>query len=503
MKQTLQLRLGQQLTMTPQLQQAIRLLQLSSLELQSEIQEILETNPLLEKTEENEQAQEALEKNKTENEQSLLSETVLAHDLNQPQTEMSDASANERETDANTAEIPTELAVDSSWEDTYDTFTPGRSSESDNRSYENTAHVGDNLGDHLLWQMELTPFSDIEATIAIQIIDGIDEQGYLAATLEDIHHTIVTQADPEIEMDEIEAVLTRIQHFDPPGVGSRDLSENMKIQLNFLDEDTPWLSEAKLIVKSHFNLLANREYNLLMRRMKLSETDLQSAVSLLKSLNPRPGNKISDQQAEYVIPDVFIRKEKDKWKVELNPDVTPKLSINSLYAHLAQGNNRDSAYMKNHLQEARWFLKSLRSRNDTLLKVATCIVDRQKDFLEYGDEAMKPLVMHDVAEVVNMHESTISRVTTKKYMHTPKGIFELKYFFSSHVSTANGGECSATAIRAMLRKLIAAEHRSKPLSDNKLASMLAEKGINVARRTVAKYREAMSIPPSNERKRLV
>jgi len=503
MKQTLQLRLGQQLTMTPQLQQAIRLLQLSSLELQSEIQEILETNPLLEKTDENEQAAENSEKNNTDNDgQSQLNEVVLAHDLNQPQADAS-TSTNEHDTDAPSADIPSELAVDSSWEDTYDTYSPGRSSDSDNRSYENTAQSGDSLSEHLMWQMELTPFNDIEATIAIQIIDGIDEQGYLTTTLDDIHHTIVTQADPEIEIDEIEAVLKRVQHFDPPGVGARNLAENMQIQLDYLDTDTAWLREAKLIVHSHFNLLANREYNLLMRRMKLSEIDLQSAVSLLKSLNPRPGNKISDQQAEYVIPDVFIRKEKDQWKVELNPDVTPKLSINSLYAHLAQGNNRDSAYMKNHLQEARWFLKSLRSRNDTLLKVATCIVDRQRDFLEFGDEAMKPLVMHDVAEVVNMHESTISRVTTKKYMHTPKGIFELKYFFSSHVSTANGGECSATAIRAMLRKLIAAEHRSKPLSDNKLASMLAEKGINVARRTVAKYREAMSIPPSNERKRLV
>jgi len=302
-------------------------------------------------------------------------------------------------------------------------------------------------------------------------------------------------------IEEIEAVLSRIQHFDPPGVGARNLLECMQIQLAYLDEDTPWLNEAKRVVDDYFDLLANREYNLIMRRMKLSEADLQQAVTLLKTLNPRPGGQITDQLPEYVIPDVFIRKDKDNWKVELNPDVTPKLASNSLYARMAHGNGNDSAYMKNHLQEARWFLKSLRSRNETLLKVATCIVDRQKAFLEHGDEAMKPLVMHEVAEVVNMHESTISRVTTKKYMHTPHGIYELKYFFSSHVSTANGGECSATAIRAMLRKLIAADHRSKPLSDNKLASMLAEQGINVARRTVAKYREAMSIPPSKERKR--
>ncbi|MFV2056639.1 MAG: RNA polymerase factor sigma-54 [Thiohalomonadales bacterium] len=506
MKQTLQLKLGQQLTMTPQLQQAIRLLQLSSLELQAEIQEILETNPLLENSEENEHIKGDNSHENPDHAQSQREETVLANDLNRTQLDTAEGSVNnsERDTDAPPSDIPSELSVDSSWEDTYDTYSPGtRTADSDNRAYENTAHTGNSLNEHLLWQMELTPFSDIEVTIAMQIIDAIDEHGYLSAPLEDIHQTIIDQADPEIELDEIEAVLTRIQYFDPPGIGARDLCESMRIQLNYLDADTPWLKEAKLIVSNHFNLLANREYNLLMRRMKLSESNLQETVLLLKSLNPRPGNKISDQQAEYVIPDVFIRKEKDRWKVELNPDVTPKLSINSLYAHLAQGNNRDSAYMKNHLQEARWFLKSLRSRNDTLLKVATCIVERQQDFLEFGDEAMKPLVMHDVAEVVNMHESTISRVTTKKYMHTPKGIFELKYFFSSHVSTANGGECSATAIRAMLRKLIAAELRNKPLSDNKLASLLAEKGINVARRTVAKYREAMSIPPSNERKRLV
>ena len=243
-----------------------------------------------------------------------------------------------------------------------------------------------------------------------------------------------------------------------------------------------------------------------MRRMRLSEEQLQQTILLIQSLNPRPGSQITDSQPEYIIPDVFVRKVKGIWRVELNPEVTPRLSINSLYAGMAQGSNTsssDTSFLKNHLQEARWFLKSLKSRNETLLKVAKCIVERQRAFLEYGDEAMKPLVMHDVAEVVEMHESTISRVTTKKYMHTPRGIYELKYFFSSHVSTASGGECSATAIRAMLKKLIAAEEANKPLSDNKLANMLAKQGINVARRTVAKYREAMAIPPSNERKRLM
>lgn len=495
MKQSLQIKLGQQLTMTPQLQQAIRLLQLSSLELQAEIQEILETNPLLEKPEEGESES----SDSSEDSGNAMEEKLAAQSSSE-----NDSSNGEREIDASQNEIPDDLPVDSNWEDTYDNYmgSSGGAVE-DNRNYENANSSSDSLVDHLMWQMRLTPFSELEQAIATEIIDGIDEHGYLSVPLDDIHQSVKEELDPELELDEVEAVLTRIQHFEPPGVGARDLRECMQIQLSYLDPETPWLNEAKKLVGEYFDLLAKREYSLLMRRMKVNESDLQNAIVLLKSLNPRPGSQIDSGQAEYIIPDVFIRKEKGQWRVELNPEVTPRLSINSLYANMAQGNSRDSAYMKNHLQEARWFLKSLKSRNETLLKVATCIVERQRAFLEYGDEGMKPLVMHDVAEVVNMHESTISRVTTKKYMHTPRGIYELKYFFSSHVSTANGGECSATAIRAMLRKLIAAEQRNKPLSDNKLASLLAEQGINVARRTVAKYREAMSIPPSNERKRLV
>lgn len=501
MKQTLQLRLGQQLTMTPQLQQAIRLLQLSSLELQTEIQEILESNPLLETSEDAEQSNTQSQDVESSQESRDENEAYSAQEEGARET----IDPIERELDEPQTDIPTDLPLDSGWEDTFDNYGTNRSGEADNRTFETAAQSGGSLSEHMTWQMELTPFTEIETVIATQIIDSISDQGYLLTSLDDIRQSISDNIGPELELDieEVEAVLRRIQHFDPPGIGARDLRECMQIQLSYLNENTPWLSEAKRVVDEYFDLLASREYSLIMRRMKLSESDLQQAVLLLKSLNPRPGSQITNQQPEYVIPDVFIRKEKDVWKVELNPDVTPKLSINSLYAHMAQGNGNDSTYMKNHLQEARWFLKSLKSRNETLLKVATCIVDRQKGFLEHGDVAMKPLVMHDVAEVVNMHESTISRVTTKKYMHTPRGIFELKYFFSSHVSTANGGECSATAIRAMLKKLIAAEHRSKPLSDNKLASLLAEQGINVARRTVAKYREAMSIPPSNERKRLV
>jgi RNA polymerase sigma-54 factor len=509
MKQTLQLKLGQTLTMTPQLQQAIRLLQLSSLELQTEIQEILETNPMLEASEDSSQNDSSDDQ---DSEQQAADSNEAANDADKISSSSSDneelttrSENSERELDSSQQDdIPDDLPVDSDWEDTYDSYASSKGSDNeDTRGLEQPASSGESLSEHLMWQMQMTPFSDTDMVIATAIIDSIAESGFLSGSLEDIYDSLKDELD--IELDEVESVLRRVQSFDPPGVGARDLQESMKIQLSYCDPETPWLEEARRVVNDYFELLAKREFNVLMRRMKLSQQDLQHVISLIQSLTPRPGSQISNNQTEYVVPDVFVRKVKGQWKVELNPEVTPRLSINSLYAGMAQKNSSssDTAYMKNHLQEARWFLKSLKSRNETLLKVAKCIVDRQRDFLEEGDEAMKPLVMHDVAEVVNMHESTISRVTTKKYMHTPRGIYELKYFFSSHVSTASGGECSATAIRAMLKKLIAAEEANKPLSDNKLAIMLGKQGINVARRTVAKYREAMQIPPSNERKRLV
>jgi RNA polymerase sigma-54 factor len=517
MKQTLQLKLGQSLTMTPQLQQAIRLLQLSSLELQAEIQEILESNPLLEITEDSNN--DSGDNENPENVASGDSSDTAVNENRSESTESDEFNDNQLAAEAaepdidrrsNMEDIPDDLPVDSSWEDTYDSYQPSRAAgDDDQRNYEQPSSAGESLAQHLEWQLLLTPFSETDQAIATAIIDSIDHNGYLTTSLEDICDSLNENADADeekVELDEVESVLKRVQNFDPPGVGARDIRECMQLQLNTCDPATPWLEEAKAVVNDYFDLLANRDYPLIMRRMRISEEQLQQVVLLIQSLNPRPGSQITNSQPEYIIPDVFVRKVKGIWRVELNPEVTPRLSINSLYAGMAQGSNNsssDTSFLKNHLQEARWFLKSLKSRNETLLKVAKCIVERQRAFLEYGDEAMKPLVMHDVAEVVDMHESTISRVTTKKYMHTPRGIYELKYFFSSHVSTANGGECSATAIRAMLKKLIAAEEASKPLSDNKLASLLAKQGINVARRTVAKYREAMAIPPSNERKRLM
>jgi RNA polymerase sigma-54 factor len=505
MKQSLQLRIGQHLTMTPQLQQAIRLLQLSALELQQEMQTALESNPMLEiGEEESAEGQEPL--NGADHDE--------PHGENpgeSPEYESESVVAQETRDDVGSegdSTIPEDLPVDSAWDDTFDIVESygagsGGSADSEERDFEVQGRTGQSLHDHLTWQMQMTPFSPTDQAIATAIIDAVDDDGYLMASMEELLQDF--SADPDIGPEEIEAVLHRLQQFDPPGVAARDLRESMQLQLKQYHPDTPRLADATRLVKEHFDLLAQRDFTLLMRRMKLSEAELQQVILLLQTLNPRPGGQITASQAEYVVPDVYVRKRNGVWKVELNPDTTPKLRINSMYAGMVQRarNQSDSTYLKNQLQEARWLLKSLQSRNETLLKVATSIVERQRAFLEYGDEAMQPLVMSNIAEEVGMHESTISRVTTKKYMHTPRGIYELKYFFSSHVATEDGGECSSTAIRAMIKKLVAAEDASRPLSDSKLASMLSEKGIKVARRTVAKYREAMTIPPSNERKRLV
>jgi RNA polymerase sigma-54 factor len=505
MKQSLQLRLGQHLTMTPQLQQAIRLLQLSTLELQTEVQEALESNPLLEMVEEGENDAVATdfgaEEPKTE---SLNGEDELAAVTGLNGEIAVVAKEDETAAGAMSGDIPEELPVDTNWEDVYDSGGLGATgAEADNRVFEIQDTPAQSLRDHLMWQMDLTPFSDTDRAIASAIIDAIDDDGYLTSPLEEIQMGF--EGGREVGLDEVAAVLHRIQNFDPPGVAARDLRECLLLQLQQLPAETPMLAEARRLVDEHLALLGNREYTQLTRRLKLNEQALQAVIDLIQSLNPRPGNSVASSQAEYIIPDVIVRKRNGAWRVELNEEAVPRLRINKQYAGLIRraDSSSDNTYLKGQLQEARWFLKSLQSRHETLLKVASCIVERQRGFLEHGEEAMKALVLHDVAEVVGMHESTISRVTTKKYMWTPRGIFELKYFFSSHVSTAAGGECSSTAIRALIKKLVAAENQRKPLSDSKIASILCDQGINVARRTVAKYREAMAIPPSNERKKLI
>lgn len=353
-----------------------------------------------------------------------------------------------------------------------------------------------------MWQVGLTPFSDTDRAIATSIVDAVDDTGYLTISLDDILESI---GDEEIGLDEIEAVLKRVQRFDPIGVAAKDLRDCLLIQLSQFDKSTPWLEDARLIISDHLDLLANHDFRTLMRVTRLKEEVLKEAVNLIQSLDPRPGQSIQTGEPEYVIPDVLVRKHNGYWMVELNGDSIPRLQINQHYAALCNGarNDADSQFIRSNLQDAKWLIKSLESRNDTLLRVSRCIVEQQQAFFEQGEEFMKPMVLADIAQAVEMHESTISRVTTQKYLHSPRGIFELKYFFSSHVNTEGGGEASSTAIRALVKKLIAAENPAKPLSDSKLTSMLSDQGIMVARRTVAKYRESLSIPPSNQRKQLV
>lgn len=477
MKQGLQLRLSQQLAMTPQLQQAIRLLQLSTLELQQELQQALESNPLLEQIDTHEE----IDTRETQDSETLDTADALEQ-----------------------KEMPEELPLDASWDTIYTAGTPSGTS-GDYIDDELPVYQGETtqtLQDYLMWQVELTPFSDTDRAIATSIVDAVDDTGYLTVPLEDI---LESMGDEEIDIDEVEAVLKRIQRFDPVGVAAKDLRDCLLIQLSQFDKTTPWLEEARLIISDHLDLLANHDFRTLMRVTRLKEDVLKEAVNLIQSLDPRPGQSIQTGEPEYVIPDVLVRKHNGHWTVELNSDSIPRLQINQHYASMCNNarNDGDSQFIRSNLQDAKWLIKSLESRNDTLLRVSRCIVEQQQAFFEQGEEYMKPMVLADIAQAVEMHESTISRVTTQKYLHSPRGIFELKYFFSSHVNTEGGGEASSTAIRALVKKLIAAENPAKPLSDSKLTSLLSEQGIMVARRTVAKYRKSLSIPPSNQRKQLV
>ena len=523
MKQSLQMKMGQSLAMTPQLQQAIKLLQLSTLELQSEIQEALESNPMLEMQEEDggepregDSAGDGAVENRADAADASTGDTSADGASVDNDTSMDFDTAADSGGLENSDVMPEDLPVDSAWEDVYEPAAPsssGSGSDGETRDFTEFHNSGiTSIQDHLNEQIRFAPLSEKDQRIAETIIDAVDDNGYL---LDDVASLIEglnsgkgggASADPDetpVTESEFESVLHLVQHLDPVGCGSRDASECMRIQLGQLP-DSEVTARATRIVTDHLELLAAHDFPRLRRLLKADDEQLQAAVALIRSLDPRPGRQLVNDHDQYVVPDVFVKKVKGVWRVELNPDIAPKLGINSLYAGMVKRADKsdDNNFLRNHLQEARWFIKSLQSRNETLLRVATAIVERQRSFLEYGDEAMKPLVLRDIAEQLSLHESTISRVTTQKYIHTPRGIFEFKYFFSSHVSTANGGECSATAIRAMIRKFIAAEDTARPLSDSKIAGTLVADGIQVARRTVAKYRESMAIPPSNERKRL-
>lgn len=505
MKQSLQLKLGQQLTMTPQLQQAIRLLQLSTLDLQTEIQEALETNPMLDVAEEENGA----DYNSSEGPEQV--DFTNPKEPAAPAEELNGAAREEGEDHTPDGEwsneIPTELAVDTSWDDVYQSAPSGTGlsrPENEDMDFESRRGNSESLQDYLAWQLNLTPMSDLDRRVADAVIDAVGPSGVLVQSVEEIWQGM-QQEFADLELDEVMAVLHRLQQFDPPGVCAQNLSECLLLQLRQLPKTLPSYDVAVNLVQHYLPLLGSRDFKQLMRKLKVKETELQEAIRIIQALNPRPGEQIGEEATEYVVPDVFVKKENNRWMVNLNPEIAPRLRINPDYASLVRraDSSSDNTFLRDNLQEARWFIKSLQSRNETLLKVATCIVERQQAFLDHGPEAMKPMVLHDVAEMVEMHESTISRVTTQKFMHTPQGIFELKYFFSSHVSTESGGECSSTAIRAIIKKLVAAENPRKPLSDSKITALLEEQGIHVARRTIAKYRESLGIAPSNERKRLV
>lgn len=496
MKPALSLRVGQQVTMTPQLQQAIRLMQLSSVELAQEVREAIETNPMLDypdeldsdRAEDGEQGEEADDYREREADGGWEGDHLSDPD---------GAEGTAEEVSFADPDIPGELPVDTSWDEIYPAAPlAGTVSAERDREF---AGDGESLTDYLLWQLNLAPVSTRDRVICTALVHAIDADGMLTAEVGDF------ASDLSVEVDEVEAMLKLVQQFEPAGVGARDLRECLLLQLAELPADTPHREVARRLLEDCFDALAARDYAALARRSKLPDATLRSALELVRSLHPRPGSAVGDFAGEYVEPDVFVRRDGNRWVVELNPDALPRVRINDDYACLVRrgDNSPDNTFLRDHLREARWFLKSLRNRGDTLLAVASKIVEFQRAFLERGEEAMVPLGLAEIADAVGMHESTISRVTTRKYIHTPRGIFELKYFFSSHVGTLTGGEVSSTAIRALIRRLVAAEDPGKPLSDSRIAKLLSERNIAVARRTVAKYRDSMSMPPSSQRKRLL
>ncbi len=486
MKQKLQLRIGQQLNLTPQLQQAIRLLQLSTIDLQLEIQDALDSNMMLEHSEE-----------ERDNDPDFSTDEILSS-----VSEEQDAVETATEFENN---IPDDLPVDASWDSVYPDSGSSSSSGTEYPDIETQRSAAPSLRDHLLWQLEFLHLSDRDHAIATAIIYTINDDGYLGLSVDEIHTGLQGQIE-DLERDEISAALRGIQSFDPPGVGARNLSDCLRIQLTQLPVTIPWREEALRLVVGGLDYLAANKATSLQRMLGVTKPQLADVIALVRSLNPTPSSSVINIEPEYVVPDVIVRKSGDEWVVRLNANLAPKLRINSTYSNMignGKSSQEDRTCMRTHLQEARWFIKSLENRNDTILKVARSVVERQQDFFEKGPKYMKPLILRTIADEVGMHESTISRVTTNKYMDSPNGIFEFKYFFSSHVAMDDGAECSSTAIKAFLKELVDQEDAAKPLSDSKLVDLLKKRNIIVARRTIAKYREMMGILPSGKRKRVI
>jgi RNA polymerase sigma-54 factor len=478
MKHSLQLRLSQHLTLTPQLQQSIRLLQLSTLELNQELERMLQENPLLER-----------EEGVGEQPVVPVPEAGAQAADPAPATEEPAADAAPAEADSG-AELN---ALD-------DAPLSGYRDDAEDGEQQLAADAP-TLRAHLLAQLSLTKLSERDRRLVALLIDTLDDDGYLTQSLEEL--VSILPAELEVELDELQIALKHLQHLEPTGVGACNLGECLSLQLSTLPADTPHLGTALETTKHHLEALAARDFTRLKKLLRCDDTTLRAVQKLITGLNPKPGRNFSAEETRYVMPDVIVKKVKGVWLASLNREAMPRLRINRLYAEILQRNrNSGSQQLTSQLQEAKWLIKNVQQRFETILRVAQAIVDRQRHFFEHGEVAMRPLVLREIAEILDLHESTVSRVTTQKYMHTPRGIFELKYFFGSHVTTEAGGSASSTAIRALIKQLVSAENARKPLSDGQISEILSQQGIVVARRTVAKYRESMQILPVNLRKAL-
>ncbi|HHJ20905.1 MAG TPA: RNA polymerase factor sigma-54 [Gammaproteobacteria bacterium] len=490
MKTGLHLRMGQSLALTPQLQQTIRLLQYSTVELQQQVQQMIEQNPLLEMDE------------------TAIEPISTGTDAEAPESSETPVVAKEEAelTDLQTRDtIPDELPVDAGWDSIYDSTPVSGSGVDPIEFLENQSGESANLREYLLDQLQLTGLSEPDQLIGEVIIQNLLDTGYLAEPLETVLDILTPYLGNELTLDEVQVVQRMIMQLDPVGCAASDLRESLIAQLHHCVANERVRSAALLLVEHYFPELEKQNIKTLKSRSGLDLPQIEEALVLIRSMNPRPGGGVGGAAPEYISPDVYVVPEKDGWRVSLNPDVSPRLRVHPFYSSLVKRGDKSSEnlYIREQMQEARWFIKSIQSRNETILKVARVIVEKQQDFFDKGPEAMRPMVLRDIAETLGMHESTISRVTTHKYMLTPVGLLEFKYFFSSQLDTSDGGNTSATAIRAVIRQLISEENPQKPLSDNKITTILLQKkGIKVARRTVAKYREAMQVPPSNERKRI-
>ncbi len=485
MKPALQLKLSQHLALTPQLQQSIKLLQLSTIEMQQEIERYLLENPMLEREDEGPES------------------FANAQQFDSPRNEESRSESNEErepreERDSEAPSAPSEVD-DDRWTSDAGTFTGAGRDEDDDSDSQDIHAANVSLREHLGWQLGMTQLSERDRSLVRFLIEALDDDGYLSAPLQELWETLPPEY--EIELEELEIALRHIQNFDPTGIGARNLQECLGLQLRAMDDEHD-RNVALLIVDKHLELLAARDFAKLRRVTGYDDEDLKAAQSLITSLNPRPAAGYAQIEARYITPDVIVKKLKGKWTAYINPDAYPRLRINRLYAEILAKQRRGNGNLSTQLQEARWLIKNVQQRFDTIHRVTQAIVDRQRQFFEHGEVAMRPLVLREIADILGLHESTVSRVTSQKYMATPRGIFELKYFFGSHVATDTGGACSATAIRALIKQLIGAEDGKKPLSDSQLSEILGQQGIVVARRTVAKYRESLNIPPVNLRKTL-